>query len=163
VSKIKIGVFLPVLLATLNLSRAQTNNTLQPYIAAMFANNADTIQKWYTANFDFTIKDQKNIQKQQIKFCLLEKDGFLLEIIQRPDALNTQQIKDTMKTYKYLSGLFKTGFYVKDVRAWYNRLKLAGVKIESENVSNGQTGHYILCVDPEGNLVQLFQKEKLKK
>ncbi len=141
-------------------SYPQTNNTLHPYIAAVFANNADTIRKWYVQNLDFVIKDHKDIPEQHIHFYLLEKDGFLLEIIQRSDVLDAGGIKDTMKTHKYLSGFFKTGFYVDDIRAWYNRLKTAGVKIESDNVSGGKKENYILCADPEGNLVQLFQQEE---
>jgi catechol 2,3-dioxygenase-like lactoylglutathione lyase family enzyme len=156
----KAIIFLMFPVIVLNICQAQTNNSLQPYLSAIFATNADTIQRWYTKHFDFIIKDhKKNMIGQNSNFYLLEKDGFLLEIVQQAKVLNAQSIKDTMKTFKYLSGFFKTGFYVKDIRTWYGRLKSEGVKIESENVSNGQTGHYILCVDPEGNLVQLFEKE----
>jgi catechol 2,3-dioxygenase-like lactoylglutathione lyase family enzyme len=156
----KIVIFLLFTILALNSCKAQTSDSLHPYLSAIFAINADTIQYWYTTNFGFIIKDhKKKMTEQNSSFYLLEKDGFLLEIVEWAKTLNTQRIKDTMKTFEYLSGYFKTGFYVTNIRAWYNRLKSAGVKIKSENVSNGQTGHYILCVDPEGNLVQLFEKE----
>jgi len=150
---------LPTLLLLVCSGKAQPETSLQPYLAAIFAHNADTLQKWYTRYLGFKIKDhKKNIVEPNSNFYLLEKDSFLLEIVERPIILDTRNIKDTMRTFKYLSGYFKTGFYVKDIRNWYNYLRSEGVMIQSENVSKGETGLYILCVDPEGNLVQLFDK-----
>jgi Glyoxalase/Bleomycin resistance protein/Dioxygenase superfamily len=139
--------------------KAQAGNEIKPYLTGLFVMNADTIQKWYVTNLDFKIREHKMVPEQKINFYLLEKNGFLLEIIQRPDALDIKTIKDTLSQFKYLTGFFKTGFYVTNINAWLTRLHKANVKIEKENLTTDKSGLYILCSDPEGNLVQLFQKE----
>ena len=156
---IKHVVFFCLLaICTLSFCNAQVSRSLKPYLSGIFANNADTIQRWYTTHFGFKIKEERHIPADKVHFYLLEKEGFHLEIIQWAQVMNTQNIRDTLKTFKFLTGYFKTAFSVTKIKDWLRYLKSVAVHIENENVATAKNGLFILCKDPEGNLVQLFER-----
>jgi catechol 2,3-dioxygenase-like lactoylglutathione lyase family enzyme len=131
---------------------------LNPYLSGLMARDAKILHSFYTQHFGFTVKDERDMPERGIRFYLLERDGYLLEIIQRNDIFDPKVILDTAKTKSYVRGYFKTGFYVTNIRQWYDTLKQNHVDIISEDVTRNEKYAFILVRDPEGNLIQLKQK-----
>jgi len=113
-----------------------------------FVNDVDKAVEFYTSNLDFRIEKQFGS-----KIALLEKEGLQL-ILSGPETSAARPMLDGTKPGP--GGWNRFLFTVDDIESAVSKLKGNGVQFKNEILS-GPGGKQILCVDPSGNVVEIFQ------
>ncbi len=112
--------------------------------------NVDEAVDFYTTNLGFALK-----QQFVPAVALLERDGVTL-IVSGPVASASRPMPDG--TVPQPGGWARFQIVVDDIEAEISRLKKNGVHFKNELFEN-QGRKQILCLDPSGNIIELFQQD----
>ena len=124
---------------------------------ALSVSDLDASVQWYTEMLDLTATRLPSSPKAQI--ALLQGDGLAVELVQVSAAFALQdRLPDVQKRY-LVHGIFKAGFFVKDLDATVAELGRRGatfkVKTFTDEVLRARS---ILLLDNSGNTIQLFER-----
>ena len=111
-------------------------------------NDVDKAVEFYISNFDFRLEEQYGPA-----VAILERDGVQL-IVSGPIASASRPMADGSKPAP--GGWARFQIVVDDIESEVSRLKENGVQFKSDMIEGGGRKQ-ILCLDPSGNLVELFQ------
>ena len=111
-------------------------------------NDVDEAVEFYTSNFDFRLEQQFGPA-----IAILERDGLYL-LVSGPTASASRPMPDGSKPSP--GGWSRFQIIVDDIESDVSRLKQNGVQFKNDIIEN-QGRKQILCLDPSGNLVELFQ------
>ncbi len=114
-------------------------------------NEVDEAVKFYTSNLEFQLKRQFGDQ-----LAILERDGVML-MVTGPKASGSWAMPDGTKPAPGASWN-RFIIYVDDIKSLVSRLKQNGVKFRNE-ILDGVGGKQILCLDPSGNIVELYEAD----
>ena len=111
-------------------------------------NDVDKAVEFYTSNLDFRLEQQFGPA-----IAILERDGLQL-LVSGPKASASRPMPDGSKPSP--GGWSRFLITVDDIESVVSRLKQNGVQFRND-IIEGPGGKQILCLDPSGNLVELFQ------
>jgi len=111
-------------------------------------NDVDEAVEFYTSNLDFRLEQQFGPA-----IAMLERDGVTL-LVSGPKASASRPMPDGSKPTP--GGWNRILIDVDDLESEISRLKENGVQFKSD-IIEGPGGKQILCLDPSGNVVELFQ------
>jgi catechol 2,3-dioxygenase-like lactoylglutathione lyase family enzyme len=90
--------------------------------------------------------------------ALLRGRGLLIELVELAEAAPLETRVPGLKGRYQVYGLFKAGFYVRDLDAEVARLKAKGVQFKGSLFEDPVArARSILVLDNDGNLIQLFE------
>lgn len=128
-----------------------------PVFLAISVPNLETSLKWYSATFDLTPVRLPGTPK--VKVALLKGQGLLVELVQDTEAFDLQTRLPGVQERHLVHGLFKVGFFVRDLDATIVRLKKKGVRFKgsafTDKVADARS---ILLLDNNDNMIQLFEQ-----
>ncbi len=110
--------------------------------------DVDKAVEFYTSNFDFRLEEQYGPA-----VAILERDGVQL-IVSGPMASASRPMPDGSKPSP--GGWARFQIVVDDIESEVARLKQNGVQFKHDMIES-QGRKQILCLDPSGNIVELFQ------
>jgi len=110
--------------------------------------DVDKAVEFYTLNLDFRLEKQFGPA-----IAILERDGVQL-LVSGPKASASQPMPDGSKPSP--GGWSRILISVDDIESVVSRLKQNGVQFKND-IIKGPGGKQILCLDPSGNVVELFQ------
>ncbi len=113
-------------------------------------NDVDEAVEFYTSHFDFRLEQQFGSA-----IAILERDGVRL-IVSGPMASASRPMPDGAQPSP--GGWSRFVVSVDDIEAVVSRLKQNGVKFRNDIVEN-QGRKQVLCLDPSGNLIELYQQD----
>ncbi len=113
-------------------------------------NDVDESVEFYTANLGFALKQQFGPA-----VALLERDGITL-IVSGPIASASRPMPDG--TIPEPGGWARFQIVVDDIEVEIARLKENGVQFKNA-LFESQGRKQILCLDPSGNIIELFQQD----
>ncbi len=111
-------------------------------------NDVDKSVEFYTSNFDFGL-----VQQYGPAIAILERDGVQL-IVSGPKASASRPMPDGSKPSP--GGWNRIIISFDDIESVVSRLKQNGAQFKND-IIEGPRGKQILCLDPSGNVVELFQ------
>jgi len=110
--------------------------------------DVDQAVEFYTSNLDFRLEQQFGPA-----IAILERDGLQL-LVSGPKASASRPMPDGSKPSP--GGWSRFLITVDDIESVVSRLKQNGVQFKND-IIEGPGGKQILCLDPSGNVVELFQ------
>jgi|APFre7841882630_1041343.scaffolds.fasta_scaffold168968_1 hypothetical protein len=127
-----------------------------PVFLAISVPNLETSLKWYTEAFNLTPVRLPGTPKAKV--ALLKGQGLLVEVVEDTEAVDLATLLPGVQERHLVHGLFKLGFFVRDLNATVNRLKKKGVRFKgsvfTDKVANAKS---ILVLDNNDNMIQLFE------
>jgi len=111
-------------------------------------NDVNKSVEFYKSNFNFRLEEQYGPA-----VAILEKDGVQL-IVSGPIASASRPMPDGSKPSP--GGWARFQIVVDDIESEISRLKKNGVQFKHDITENGGRKQ-TLCLDPSGNIVELFQ------
>ena len=111
-------------------------------------NNVDEAVEFYTSNLNFRV-----VQQFGPAIAILARDELEL-LVSGPTASGSRAMPDGTKPTP--GGWSRFLIKVDDIETVVSELKERGVPFKNE-IIKGPGGKQILCVDPSGNVVELFQ------
>ena len=109
-------------------------------------NDVDKAVEFYTSNLDFRLEKQFGPA-----IAILEQDGVEL-LVSGPKA--SASMPDGTKPLP--GGWNRFQMSVDDIESFVSKLKEKGIQFKNE-IIEGPGGKQILCIDPSGNVIELFQ------
>ena len=110
--------------------------------------DVDKAVEFYTSNLDFRLEKQFGPA-----IAILEKDGVEL-LVSDPKASASMPMPDWTKPSP--GGWNRFQMSVDDLESFVSKLKEKGIQFKNE-IIEGPGGKQILCIDPSGNVIELFQ------
>jgi len=114
-------------------------------------NNVDEAVEFYKSNFDFRLKE-----KYGTAIAILECNGVHL-IVSGPMASASKPMPDGTEPSPG-KGWSRMVITVQNIETVISRLKKNGVLFKNDLMDN-QGRKQILCLDPSGNIIELFQQD----
>ena len=114
-------------------------------------NDVSEAVAFYTSNLDFQLRRQFGEQ-----LAIVERDGVKL-MLTGPKASGSWDMPDGTKPSPGASWN-RFIIYVEDIESQVSRLKQNGVQFRNE-ILDGTGGKQILCLDPSGNIVELYEAD----
>ena len=111
-------------------------------------NDVDEAVEFYESNLDFRLEKQYGPA-----VAILERDGVQL-IVSGPMASASRPLPDGSNPSP--GGWARFQIVVDDIESEVSRLKQKGVQFKHDIIENGGRKQ-TLCLDPSGNIVELFQ------
>jgi predicted enzyme related to lactoylglutathione lyase len=111
-------------------------------------NDVDKSVDFYQSNFDFQLEEQYGPA-----VAILERDGVQL-IVSGPIASASRPMPDGTKPSP--GGWARFQIVVDDIESEVSRLKQNGVEFKHDVIEN-QGRKQTICLDPSGNIIELFQ------
>jgi len=111
-------------------------------------NDVDKAVEFYTSNLDFRLEKQFGPA-----IAILEQDGVEL-LVSGPKASASMPMPDGTKPSP--GGWNRFQMSVDDIESFVSKLKEKGIQFKNE-IIEGPGGKQILCIDPSGNVIELFQ------
>jgi catechol 2,3-dioxygenase-like lactoylglutathione lyase family enzyme len=123
---------------------------------ALSVPNLEASVKWYADAFDLEATELPGGEKGKV--ALLRGRGLLIELVELAEAAPLETRVPGLKGRYQVYGLFKAGFYVRDLDAEVARLKAKGVQFKGSLFEDPVArARSILVLDNDGNLIQLFE------
>ena len=110
--------------------------------------DVDKAVEFYTSNLDFRLEKQFGPA-----IAILEQDGVEL-LVSGPKASASMPMPDGTKPSP--GGWNRFQMSVDDLESFVSKLKENGIQFKNE-IIEGPGGKQILCIDPSGNVIELFQ------
>ncbi len=110
--------------------------------------DVDKAVEFYTSNLDFRLEKQFGPA-----IAILEQDGVEL-LVSGPKASASMPMPDGTKPSP--GGWNRFQMTVDDLESFVSKLKEKGIQFKNE-IIEGPGGKQILCIDPSGNVIELFQ------
>ena len=111
-------------------------------------NDVDKAVEFYTSNLDFRLEKQFGPA-----IAILEQDGVEL-LVSGPKASASMPMPDGTKPSP--GGWNRFQMTVDNLESFVSKLKEKGIQFKNE-IIEGPGGKQILCIDPSGNVIELFQ------
>lgn len=126
------------------------------HVAISVADIDETVS-WYGTHFGFV--EQHRYDTSDMTFCMLEKDGFRLELISHLSEFQQQPMyrSDLLADLK-VGGAKHFCLTVPDAKMEYERLKQAGVEVRNEPKEAGFGGQYFFVKDNNGILFEIWSE-----
>ncbi len=120
--------------------------------------NMDETVTWYQTMFDMeTIRIPPRDTVASI--AVLRNKGLMIEVIQHTASAPIEQYAPALDRRFLIHGLFKVGFFVKNIDEWVARLERKGAKFRGGLVEDKLNRvRTILVLDNNENIIQLFEK-----
>jgi predicted lactoylglutathione lyase len=115
--------------------------------------NVDSSVVWYSKIFGLKENKNMNDEKAGYKVVILKNENFEVELV---ELTKNKGLK--VKGSGEIMGLFKVGFYLRNVDPLLNSLKDNGAAVFGRVYSDAQTNkRNFLVKDIDGNLLQFFE------
>lgn len=92
------------------------------------------------------------------KVAILKGDGLLIELVEHPKAFDLKsRVPDAQGAYS-VHGIFKVGFFVKDLDATVEALRKRGARFKGDTYTDEKLKvRAALVLDNDDNVIQLFE------
>ncbi len=118
------------------------------FFVALRVSDLDAAADWYTRVFD--LREANRLDADDLSIRVLAGHEIVVELI--------HQVGDTRPESRHI-GLFKAGFIVEDIDAFFARMRERGVDTDRQIFVDGALQmRSFLMRDPEGNRLQAFQR-----
>ena len=136
------------------LARAQES----PTFFTISVPNMDETVAWYQTMFDMeTIRIPPLDTVASI--AVLRNKGLMVEVIEHKGSAPVERYVPGLNRRFLIHGLFKVGFFVRNIDEWVARLERKGAKFRGGLVEDKLNRvRTILVLDNNGNIIQLFEK-----
>jgi predicted enzyme related to lactoylglutathione lyase len=132
-------------------------DTVPPVFFAVSVADLNASVKWYGDHLDLT--PTRLPGTPQAKVALLQGKGLVVELVQHSEAFDLESRLPELQKRYLVHGLFKVGFYVKDLDATVDRLKKRGATFKGDVFTDKVLGaRSVLLLDNSGNVIQLFER-----
>lgn len=126
---------------------------------AMTVPDASATSKWYEEIF--SLKLMKEISFERGKVRIIGNENLVLEILEISGSKSLTDCFLTADDNHLLKGIFKTGFYVKDIAQAERFFKSKGITIKHEVFEDADmNAKSFVLVDLNGTMIQVLQKGK---
>ncbi|MEZ5464624.1 MAG: VOC family protein [Lysobacteraceae bacterium] len=134
----------------------EARHTPSPTFFALSVADLDASVAWYAKMLD--LKANPVHDADGVRITLMTGERLVVELIEHKEAQGAGDDEDTTRRY-LRHGLFKVGYYVDDLDAEVERLGEHGARFRGRVVTDELLrARTILVLDPEGNIVQLFER-----
>lgn len=134
-----------------------TQPTNSAHFIGLFVEKFDSTLVWYEQVLGAKILKKNIVPQANLKFAMLDLNGFLIEMIQNPKVVSRQEINTKFSGNVGFEGFFKLGFKVKDIETQYQLMKSRGASFEYHLMDNHDFKWKLFIIqDPEGNWIQFF-------
>lgn len=141
---------------TVQPARAAPGGSIQGAFFALSVADAKGMADWYRKSLGFRTLLERDLPERKIVAVLLERDGSIVELIQRADT-QPAPLRDGKRSAVSVYGIFKLGLTVSDLQGLHDRLAQAGTSFDYHIVQpEGHSFRTFAVRDPEGNIVQFF-------
>jgi catechol 2,3-dioxygenase-like lactoylglutathione lyase family enzyme len=155
----RLTMFLLLLFVALLPAGAAAANGPADCPATFFAVSVRDLEasaKWYTDAFG--LEATKLPGSEKAKVSLLRGRGLLVELVELAGATPLRSRVPGLNGREEVHGLFKVGFFVKDLDAEVARLKAKGVRFKGSLFEDPVArARSILVLDNDDNIIQLFE------
>ena len=136
---------------------AQRQTAVQQQFWALAVRDLSTAD-WYVRNFGMSVRHEIAAPDGSSRVKILASEAAVIELQQHRDAVPRGALRQGIRDYE-VHGYFKVGWFVADLDAEYARLVNNGVTVRLKPVEQREFGiRFFMIADPEGNLIQLFQR-----
>ena len=160
-SYFKISIFSGIVVLFFFLSNNVTgqeavSNEKDGAFFALSVANYDSMVNWYAEKLGFNLVTVS--ENNYRKGALLSKQGFLLEIAHFNDVSSRSNLRDNLESHQ-IYGIFKFGFLISNIEKFFDKIRNEGIEIFFPIV-DADAGYKTFGIkDPEGNIVQFFEKK----
>lgn len=130
-----------------------------PFSVSIIVKDIDTAAKWYMENLGLKIRNINENKERNSKIVNLENGNFLVELIKISSSVDRNEALEKYPAGSRFAGFMKTGFVTEKFNEWHSFLKNQKVKFRGTIVTDSHSGkRTFLIEDPEGNVLQFFEK-----
>lgn len=131
--------------------------TIRGAFFALSVKDAKAMAEWYRSRLGFRTMLERDLPERKIVAVLLERDGSMIELIQRADTHPAPVGEDGKRSAIKTQGVFKVALTVANLQQLHDRIAAAGVAFDYHIVQpEGNPWRTFAVRDPEGNIVQFF-------
>lgn len=136
------------------------SQNVKPSLIGIVVSDLNASTTWYSELFDLKLVKEMSFPKyDSLKINFLKNDDFQLELMEKKTSFS---IKDYVENYsinnKPLLGFSKIAFTVKDIQAFYKKIKAMNAKeILAVTEDKEFNTAYFIIADPDGNALQFIQ------
>jgi hypothetical protein len=132
---------------------------LEPLFAAVVVKNIDSSMAWYSKVLGLELRNRVDNAGRGFKQAVLINKDIMIELVELTKFVSQDSLLRAQPVGTRILGYNKFGFAVKNIDALYQRfsamqLKFYGTMV-TDPVNKKKT---FLLSDPDGNLVQFFEK-----
>jgi catechol 2,3-dioxygenase-like lactoylglutathione lyase family enzyme len=104
------------------------------------------------------LDDVFRIKNAKAVFAMIVSDGGAMLELTQPIVPKVEKTPSNMLRYEN-TGIHELGLEVTDIDAWFDKIRAAGYETQTDYIWNASTfGRTFLFYDPEGNMIQLFER-----
>jgi catechol 2,3-dioxygenase-like lactoylglutathione lyase family enzyme len=130
----------------------------QPYFSAVIVNNLEESVKWYQSVLNLKVKTNMNHPNHSYHIIILESSDYMLELLELRGSLAKDEVMKGKPKGTEVQGHFKIGFKIASVNDWVRHLKSLRIDVPQVWTDSTTGMKNFLVKDPDGNLVQFFEK-----
>jgi catechol 2,3-dioxygenase-like lactoylglutathione lyase family enzyme len=126
---------------------------------ALSVKDLNASSAWYQQKLGFKVVKQGGVSPDgKSSAMILDRDGFVLELVHHKQAVNGNTLRKDYKPY-LVYGIFKVGLIVDDADHTAQRLRANGVPIANDPFTDEALHMRSFIIrDNEGNYIQFFSK-----
>jgi len=147
-----------LLLISFSQLTAQTSK-LQPFFTGLVVADVDSSIAWYSRVLGLKLRNRVDNEQRGFKQVVLINEEVMIELVELNKSISITSALENQSAGTKIHGFNKFGFSVPDIDSLFQQLAGQGVtfygKMVVDPVNNKKT---FLITDPDGNLIQFFEK-----
>jgi hypothetical protein len=150
-----------ILLFAILLKLSANNQTvkLQPSFTAITVTNIDSSMNWYINTLNLRLRNRIDNDEKGFKQAILINSESMIELVELKMGISIDTLLSKYPKATQSLGFYKFGFTVSNIDKLYKELASKNVtfygKLVTDPIDNKRT---FLITDPDGNLLQFFEK-----
>jgi hypothetical protein len=134
-------------------------NLSGPQFFALSVADLDESVRWYQTNFGLGIAKTINSPDGNVRIAILRSEDLLIELLQHKESVPARNCNPKPADGYLIQGVFKVGFYVKNLDRIIKELKTRKVEFDTDLIeSKDLKMKFVLIRDNSGNTLQIFQQ-----
>jgi len=132
---------------------------LKPAFTALVVANVDTSISWYSKVLNLKVRNRVDNAERGFKQVILQNPEIMIELVELNKAISQDSLLRQFPQGTRIIGINKFGFTVSDIDVMHKNLKSKKVSFFGQMVTDPiSKKRTFLITDPDGNLVQFFEK-----
>lgn len=132
---------------------------LSAFSVSIIVSDIDSSVSWYTKNLGLKIRNELENKERGSKIVNLENQNLLIELIKINSIVGKNEVIKNYPEGSRFNGFMKVGFVAEKFDEWHQFLENQKVKFRGSVVTDSHSNkRTFLIEDPEGNVIQFFEK-----